>query len=255
MKEKFMMFLFLAGILFMVCCVKVRTEKRVLIYTKNGEGYVHDNISASVDALVAICNTNGILTDVTDNPSVFTIDKLKTFRAVIFSNTNNEAFDTDEQRDAFLLFIQGGGGFVGIHSACCSERDWPWFWAMLGGRFVRHPKFQPFTIKIIDHNHPSTEFLNDTWAWEDECYFMDNLNPDIHVLLAADLTTVDDPDRQDYPGKTFGDLFPLAWYHEYDGGRQYYTALGHQIEHYSDPQFLKHLEGGLLWTIREKPSN
>jgi len=250
--KKITIVIFLLGVLFMACSTKVKTEKRVLIYTKNGEGYVHDNISASVDALTAICNTNGISADVTDDPSVFSIENLKKYRAIIFSNTNNEAFDSEEQKNAFSLFIQGGGGFMGIHSACASERDWPWFWAMLGGKFVRHPKFQPFTIKIIDHNHPATEFLHETWAWEDECYYMDNLNPDIHVLLAADLTTVDDPDRQVYPGVTFGDYFPLAWYHKYDGGRQFYTALGHQIEHYSDPQFLNHLEGGLLWAMQEK---
>jgi len=250
--KKITIVIFLLGVLFMACSTKVKTEKRVLIYTKNGEGYVHDNISASVDALIAICNTNDISADVTDDPSVFSIENLKKYRAIIFSNTNNEAFDSEEQKNAFSLFIQGGGGFMGIHSACASERDWPWFWAMLGGKFVRHPKFQPFTIKIIDHNHPATEFLHETWAWEDECYYMDNLNPDIHVLLAADLTTVDDPDRQVYPGVTFGDYFPLAWYHKYDGGRQFYTALGHQIEHYSDPQFLNHLEGGLLWAMQEK---
>ena len=30
-------------------------ELRVLIYTKNGEGYVHDNIDASVAAMEKIC--------------------------------------------------------------------------------------------------------------------------------------------------------------------------------------------------------
>jgi len=250
--KKILITLLLFGILIMACTSNDVSDKKVLIYTKNGEGYVHDNISASVDALTAICSTNNISADVTDDPSVFTIENLKKYRAIIFSNSNNKAFDTEEQRNAFSLFLQGGGGFMGIHSACASERDWPWFWAMVGGKFVRHPKFQPFTIKIIDGEHPSTEFLQDTWGWEDECYYLDNLNPDIHVLLAADLTTIDDPDREVYPGNTFGDLFPLAWYHEYDGGRQFYTALGHQIEHYSDPQFLKHLEGGLLWALSEK---
>lgn len=226
-------------------------EKRILIYTKNGEGYVHDNIAASVEALIKICKENKIQTDVSDKPSVFTDENLKQYQVIIFSNTNNEAFDTDEQRNAFTKFIQSGKGFVGIHSACASERKWPWFWAMVGGLFVRHPKFQPFTIKVIDHQHPATEFLGDTWTWEDECYYLNHLNPDIHVLLVADLTTIDDPQRAEYPGETFGNYFPLAWYHHFDGGREFYTALGHQIEHYKDPNFLKHLWGGIHWALGE----
>jgi type 1 glutamine amidotransferase len=231
-------------------CPNSYNDKHILIYTKNGEGYVHDNIQASVEALTEICTELGMTVEDTNDPAVFTKEKLKTVDAIIFSNTNNEAFDTQSQRTAFVNFIQSGGGFVGIHSACASERQWPWFWAMVGGKFVRHPKFQPFTIRVIDSTHISTEFLNETWEWEDECYYLDHLNPDIHVLLAVDLRTVEDPEQEKYPGKVFGDLFPVAWYHEYDGGKQFYTALGHKIEHYADPTLRKHLKGGILWTLK-----
>jgi type 1 glutamine amidotransferase len=224
-------------------------QKRILIYTKNGEGYVHDNIEASVRALQEICNEIKVETEVSDNPESITGENLARFDAVIFSNTNNEVFLSQDQRDAFQKFIRAGGGFIGIHSACGSERNWPWFWAMLGGKFMRHPALQPFEIKIIDKNHPSTDFIPDTWSWEDECYYENNLNPDIHVLLAVDLTTIEDEGRDEYPGETFGDLFPIAWYHEYDGGREWYTALGHKQEHYSDPLFRKHLAGGIKWAL------
>jgi len=241
----FVFLLFLAALTFSQSPAK----NHVLIYTRNGEGYVHDNIKASVDALVAICQQNNIVYESSDDPTLFTDENLKKYDAIIFSNTNNEAFLTQDQRDAFQRFIQAGGGFMGVHSATASERDWPWFHAMIGGLFVRHPKLQPFDIKVIDHTHPSTLHLGDVWTWEDECYFMDHLNPDMHVLLAADLTTLDDPERETYPGTTFGDLFPLCWIHEYDGGRQFYTALGHKIEHYDDPDFRQHLQGGLLWVL------
>ncbi len=246
----FIQIILLAPVLFAQYFAINAREKCVLIYTKNGEGYIHDNIAASVDALKKICQENKIQTEVSDNPAVFTDENLKKYQAIIFSNTNNEGFDTDDQRAAFKQFVQSGKGFVGIHSACASERKWPWFWAMVGGQFVRHPKFQPFTIKVIDHQHPATEFLGETWSWEDECYYLNHLNPDIHILLAADLTTIDDPQRSEYPGETFGNYFPLAWYHHFDGGRQFYTALGHQNTHYSDPQFLKHLQGGILWALK-----
>ena len=224
-------------------------QKRILIYTRNGEGYVHDNINASVKALREICKEIKVETEVSDNPESFTGENLSRFDAVIFSNTNNEAFLTEDQRIAFREYIESGKGFIGIHSACGSERSWPWFWAMLGGKFLRHPPLQAFDIKVIDKKHSSTSFLPDTWKWEDECYFVNNLNPDIHVLLAADLVTIKDEDKDEYPGKTFGDLFPIAWYHEYDGGREWYTVLGHKPEHYSDILFRKHLAGGIKWVL------
>ena len=224
-------------------------KQNVLIYTKNGKGYVHDNIQASVDCLKDICSKNNWTCEVSDDPSIFTAEKIKTFDVLIFSNTNNEAFDTDAQKKVFQNYIRNGGAFVGVHSASCSERDWPWFWANVGGKFLRHPPLQPFDIKVIDRDHPSTNFLDPVWKWEDECYYLDHLNPDIHVLLAADLTTVEDDQKDKYPGETAERYLPLCWCHEFDGGRQWQTALGHKIEHYKDANFIKHITGGIIWAM------
>ncbi|RPH97191.1 MAG: ThuA domain-containing protein, partial [Calditrichaeota bacterium] len=188
MKLKHWIVYFIAGLGSIVR--PVYAGDKVLIYTRNGEGYVHDNIAASVAALQRICVQHHWETEVTDDPQVFTDQSLQQFIAVIFSNSNNQAFISDEQRLAFVRYIQAGGAFVGIHSACASERMWPWFWSMIGGRFVRHPVLQSFDIAVIDPEHPSTHFLSNPWKWEDECYFIDHLNPDIRVLLAVDLRTL-----------------------------------------------------------------
>jgi len=241
-------------VIIMCTTLFAKPKSHVLIYTKNevGEGlYIHDNIAASVEALQKICDSHGITCDVSDDPALYTPENLTKYDAIIFSNSNNKAFDTPEQRDAFQQYIRNGGGFMGIHSACASERDWPWFWAMIGGKFVRHPVLQKFDLKVIDPDHPSTKHLDDTWHWEDECYLLNNLNPDIKVVLAVDLTTIEDDQLDKFPGDIFGSLFPLAWYHTYDGGRQFFTALGHKIEYYSDVNFVKHLEGGLLWVLEK----
>jgi type 1 glutamine amidotransferase len=197
--------------------------KRILIYTKNGEGYVHDNIAASVAAMEKICASEGYATDVSEDPAVFTPENLDRYAAIIFSNSNNEAFDTDEQRKAFQAYIRGGGGFMAIHSANASERQWPWYWAMVGGKFVRHPPHQEFDVVVTDSTHPSTVHLPLRWTVKDECYFSNQLNPDIHVILSVDLTTIEDEGKKEYPGETFGQLFPLAWCHEFEGGRQFYS--------------------------------
>lgn len=241
-----------ALILFQVTASGQVDQKRVLIYTRNGEGYVHENIAASVAALEKICKREGILTEVSDEPTVFTPENLARFDAVVFSNSNNEGFDSDGQRKAFQDYIRGGGGFAAIHSANATEREWPWYWALVGGRFLRHPPYQEFEVVVTDPAHPSTEHLPARWTVTDECYYSNQLNPDIRVLLSADLSTVEDEGKQEYPGETFGQLFPLCWCHNFEGGRQWYTALGHDPRFYEDPLFVEHLRGGLLWVMEAK---
>jgi type 1 glutamine amidotransferase len=248
MRKLFVAVLFLLGLSQAFAGDPVR-ERRILIYTKNGEGYVHENIAASVAALEKICREEGIRSEVSDQPEVFTPENLKRFDAVVFSNSNNEGFDTDAQREAFQQYIRSGGGFAAIHSANASERDWPWYWALVGGKFIRHAPHQEFDVVLTDGDHPSTSHLPERWTIKDECYYSYQLNPDIHVLLSADMTTVEDEGKDEYPGETFGQLFPLAWCHEFEGGRQWYTALGHDPWFYEDPLFVEHLRGGLLWVM------
>jgi len=141
---------------------------------------------------------------------------------------------------------------VGIHSATGSMRKWPWFWSVVGGKFSRHAKMQTFTVKVKDPKDISTAHLPATFEWEDEFYYVDHMPEGLHVLLAGDLTTLDDPGKEKYPGKKFGDEFPLAWRHQPEGGRAWYTALGHKPEHYSDPKLTQHILGGILWAMDEK---
>jgi type 1 glutamine amidotransferase len=130
-------------------------------------------------------------------------------------------------------------------------RQWLWFWSVVGGKFSRHAKLQKFTIRVKDAKDPSTAHLPEQFEWTDEFYYVDHMPEGLHVLLAGDLTKLDDPGKETYPGKKFGDEFPLAWRHQFDGGREWYTALGHQPEHYSDPRFTRHLLGGILWAMGE----
>jgi type 1 glutamine amidotransferase len=231
-------------------------DRSVLVYTRNftkdGKGYVHDNIATSVAMLKKLGAENGFAVEATDRPEVFTDANLKQYAALIFANSNNEAFASDEQRAVFERYIKAGGGFVGIHSASGTERAWPFYWATVGGKFRRHPPLQPFVIEVIDARHPAAAHLGATWQWTDEFYYHDNLNPRARVILAGRITELNDPNRAEYPGTTFGTVFPLSWCFEENGGRRFYTALGHKIEYYADPNFQKHVLGGILWVLRAK---
>jgi type 1 glutamine amidotransferase len=231
------------------------SDARILVYTRNqvGQGlYVHDNIAACSAAIKKMAEENNFIAEVSDEPGMFTAQNLKRFKAIVFNNTNNEIFDTEEQKTALQDFLKAGGGFVGIHSATGSMRKWPWFWSVVGGKFLRHPKLQTFTIKVKDPKDISTAHLPASFQWTDEFYFVDHMAEGLHVLLAGDLATLDDPKKGEYPGEKFGSEFPLAWKHEVDGGRAWYTALGHKPEHYSDPRLAKHILGGILWAMGQK---
>lgn len=224
-------------------------EPRVLVYQKNGKGFVHDNLAASAATIQELGKQNGFGVDVSTNAAVFSDENLKKYRALIFANSNNEAFENDEQRAAFQRFVRDGGGFMGIHSSTGSERQWIWFQQMQGAKFLRHAPLQKFTVNVIEPSHPSTAHLGGTWAWEDECYFFTNVNSGIKVLLSADTSSLKDSKLASAPGQKSNGVFPLAWYHEFDGGRVFYTSLGHKIEYYSEPAFRKHLLGGIRWVM------
>src|SRR5688500_4784136 len=129
---------------------KVNWKKiTVLVYTKNGKEYVHDNIPAAVSCIQNLGRQYGFKVDTSSNPSVMTRENLKQYSLLIFPSTNNDVFDTDAQRLAFRHYIEAGGGFVGIHSVTGTERNWKWFKMMLGGTFSWHAKFQKFLVNVI----------------------------------------------------------------------------------------------------------
>jgi type 1 glutamine amidotransferase len=111
------------------------TPGRVLVYTKNEKAgkYVHDNVAASAEAIRKLGAEHGFAVEVSEDANVFTDQNLKRYQAVVFSNVNNEIFDNEEQKAAFQRYIRGGGGFVGVHSATGAMRNWPWYWALVGG--------------------------------------------------------------------------------------------------------------------------
>lgn len=227
----------------------IHAAQRVLVYQKNGKGYVHDNLAASAAAIRELGAAHGFGVDISTNAAVFTDTNLTRYAAIIFANSNNEAFDNDSQRAAFQRYIEKGGGFVGIHSSTGSERTWSFFQQVQGAKFLRHPPMQTFTIRTLNRTHPATSHLAENWRWTDECYFFTNLTPNIQVLLSADIATVKDPKLNSAPGQQANGVFPLAWQQELYGGRQFYTALGHKIEHYSDPAYRRHLLGGIQWVL------
>jgi type 1 glutamine amidotransferase len=229
---------------------------KVLVYTKNGEGYVHDNIPFAVKCLQKLGKEHGFAVDTSANPSVMTENNLKQYTLLIFPSTNNDVFDTDRQRLAFRHYIEAGGGFVGIHSVTGTERNWKWFKMMLGCTFAWHAKFQKFTVKVIDPFHPSMQGVPKVWEKEDECYFGKELYPGNIVLMAHDITTLNKSDSAqknmvERNAGGYSELYPAVWYNKFDGGHTWCTVLGHDKKDYEDPVFVQHLLGGIKYIAGE----
>lgn len=233
---------------------KVNWKKTsVLVYTKNGKGYVHANIPSAVACIQKLGQQHGFKVDTSSNPAVMTQENLKQYKLVIFPSTNNDVFDTDAQRLAFRHYIEAGGGFVGIHSVTGTERNWKWFKMMLGGTFSWHAKFQPFTVKVIDGSHPSVQGLPKAWTKEDEFYFAKELYPGPKVLMAHDITTLN-PAQDSLIKKHAGgyaELYPSVWTYNFDGGHTWCTTLGHDKKDYSEPLFIQHIFQGIQYVASQ----
>ena len=88
--------------------------------------------------------------------------------------------------------------------------------------------------------HPSTRNLPQSWVRSEEPYdFRANPRGNVHVLASFD--------TRSYTGHLMGADHPIAWCQDFEGGRSWYTALGHNISAFSEPLFLGHILGGIEW--------
>jgi len=222
--------------------------KKILVFTKNGEGYIHDNIQASVDMFVELGKTEQFTVDISATSEIFASPELQQYDIIVFSNTNNDVFDSQAERDGLVQFVRSGKSVMGVHIACGTEREWEWFKQMMGGTFDFHPQFQEYPVWVVDPSHPSVAGLPSPWIVKDELYVMKEMNPTIHVLMVSDFSSPDFKFSEPMPD-TFGKVFPCVWYNTFDGGRQWFSALGHDKNDYSNPVYVSHILGGLKWLI------
>jgi cytochrome c len=211
---------------------------RILVFTRTA-GEQHASIKSGARAIEDLGRRNEFGVDVTANASKFSDRNLRRYRAVVFLNTTGDVLD-DGQQAAFERYIQGGGGFVGVHAAVETEPGWPFFTELLGASASAASEITSATVKVADRVHPSSRVLPEYWTRTDQWYNFDaNVRGVSHVLATVDETT--------YQGGTMGFDHPIAWCKDFQGGRSWYTGGGHTIQSYSDRSFLRHLLGGIRW--------
>lgn len=216
--------------------------KSVLIFSKT-TGFRHESISKGVLTVSKLLNDSGVNTFHTEDASYFCVDSLSRYDAVLFLSTTGDILSKD-QKLAFQQFVQSGHGFVGIHAASDTEYNWPWYGQLVGGYFSSHPAVQKATIDVVNPNHPSTAHLQNVWIHRDEWYDFKDVKEGLNILMTLD--------EKSYEGGKMGKFHPIAWFQEFDGGRSFYTGLGHTNESFDSINFQKHILGGVFYVLKHK---
>ena len=215
---------------------------RVLVFSRT-MGFYHESIPSGIAAIQKLGKENGFRVDTTKDATKFTAENLKKYRAIIFLSTTQDVLN-EEQEAAMEGYIRAGGGFVGIHAAADTEYKWPWYNKLVGAYFKSHPNspnVRKAVVNVLDKDHLATKYLPQKWERSDEWYNYKDINPDLKVLAKLDERT--------YEGGENGENHPIIWYHEYDGGRAFYTGGGHTKESFEDPVFMQHLLGGIKYAM------
>jgi len=222
---------------------KIMQPQKILVFSST-KGYRHKSIDAGKPALLKIGSEKHWIVDTTEDATAFTEANLKQYGAVVFLSTTGNVLN-DEQQMAFQKYINNGGGFVGIHAAADTEYDWPWYNNLVGAWFESHPKPQVALYNVVNKNHPAVSFMPDTLSRLEEIYNFKSFKKELVTVLIT-------IDERTYTGGKMPDYHPIAWYHNYDGGRSFYTALGHLPTNFSNEAFLNHLYAGILWAATGK---
>jgi type 1 glutamine amidotransferase len=225
-----------AMIALLTCCARAENPG-ILVFAKTS-GFYHTSIPKGLQTLIAVCEKNGMSVDTTRDAAAFSDNNLKKFKVVVFLNTTGDVLDSAQQ-EAFMRYIHGGGGFVGIHAATDTEYDWPWYNKLVGAYFLSHPQQQDAIITVIDKSNPAMAMLPDTWKRNDEWYNFKSISKDIHVLATLD--------EKSYKGGANNESHPFIWCQEFEGGRAFYSGVGHRDDNYDEPLVQQHLLGAIRW--------
>ncbi|QVY64077.1 ThuA domain-containing protein [Polaribacter sp. Q13] len=247
MKPFTMKYLLLTIFFFTMIKTNAQDQFRVLLFTQH-DTWHYNTIPVAVEAFKEMAAENQFKFDWTQRPDDL-ITKLPEYDVVIFMNANAN-FLTTKHMDALKAFMKRGGGFVGIHGTADGENDNAWFDGLVGAKFVNHPKLQAAIVNVENSDFPATWHLPKKWLRSDEWYNFENMNLEkLNILLNVDEASYDFTAGYDgIPLKGMGAEHPISWYQEYEGGRSFYTALGHKPESFKDRNFLNHIFGGIYWT-------
>lgn len=235
-------------------------ENAVLIFSKTN-GFRHgDAIEASLPVLREMAAKNNWSYFVIDNGATFNKEYLSRFKAVVWNNVSGQVL-TEEQRQAFRDYLEGGGGFVGIHAAGDASHHWEWYEnEVVGANFSHHPlspQIQSADLTLTPRADATlAKGLLPVWERADEWYMFFN-NPKengFHTLYSLDESGIETSGNLSFiitdKDWGMGEDHPIAWYKEVKGSRRFYSAMGHSGESFGEKNHVQMLEQAIRWAGR-----
>src|ERR1700753_3913455 len=132
-------------------------------------------IAAARPFFAKMAQENHFELDFTDDTGVVNTVNLKRYK--VFVMLDLAPFDMSASQQAALQqFVEKGNGWVGIHAAGLTGREflapeseyWEWFENFMGGVLYRpHPAFQTATLRVDDQYHPLMAHMPSHVSWAD----------------------------------------------------------------------------------------
>jgi len=237
--------------------------KDVLVFLKPA-WYRHASLDSLAHWFQHFGWDNGFNVDTTDHPEIFNLDDLSRYDVVVFvSTTDLGKALSDDQKTALMEWYRKGHAIVAMHAAAVHHHTWDW-WADLVGCDFNSDSVRSRARVVFDpaaSDHPAVRgqgperWIEEEWL----CYDRSVTGlPGVKVLMRLDESSYE-PVRKKFDtlgGKPMGSDHPAAWCREFQGGRFFYTALGHDTRAIGSEFGREHLLGGLRWvSMKEKPKD
>jgi uncharacterized protein len=243
----------LAAILLVISHVTFSQIKpNILVYSEIGQyrdtanktpGFYHASIPEGVKMFNKMGLEHNFNVKATSNSDDFTDAGLAAFQVVVFLNPNGYYILSPDNRKAFVKFLASGKGYVGIHAASNCEKDWPFYKDLMGTFEEGVEADQNGEVLVNQRDHISTISLPAKFTIKDEWLkYSDNiyaLDPKYSVLLSVNESSY----------RSSNKTHPISWYHEFGGGRVWYTGLGHNSSTYTNQNFINHVWGGIQFAL------
>ncbi len=239
MRSLFVMFI----TLLLLATVKVEAKRDKILVFSLTKSYRHKSIADGIAAIRKLAAANRFDVDTSESVTSFTKENLNKYKALVFLNPTGSNVFSDEQKQALKGYINNGGGLLGVHAATDFCFEWEWYGKMMGAFFNDHPKVQQAQLVVVNPKDKLVKGMPATWLHTDEWYNFKAFNENVKVLVKVDETS--------YQGGKMRNDHPIVWCHEFEGGRVFYTGLGHTPATYTDELFLKQLLTGLNWVMRK----
>jgi type 1 glutamine amidotransferase len=214
----------------------------------DGPAGVHGVLDQAAVAVAQVAELDGLAARRVADVRDLDAGALERARALALFTIGETPWNT-AQRETIITRVRAGTlAVVAIHSATDACYGWTEYGSLVGARFDGHPWTQTVDVEVVDRDHPATMHLDAEWRWHDEVYQFRDLRPDARILLRVPERELDlDASGAKHP--PFG--FPVSWCFTEGSGRVFSTSLGHFPGAWETPSYLRHLTGGLAWTLGE----